>query len=208
MAEGIKKCPECGAENNEFAIACSSCGYPFSSSQVKCSECGAMIPDNLDTCPSCGAPKNVNDSIGYSEKRKAVDPKKRYISYVMFALAIVFLIMAVRTRFFGEYDYYSEVIYEYEDNIDEYRDLKHENQATADSYSGGIFKYGYQDIANSYQGLIDDANDRIDYYESLQKAIVIKSAVFLIVAAVLAVIGFKFLNGGQLNGINKMSQLQ
>ena len=56
MDENTKKCPECGADNDAFAITCSSCGYPFSDEQVKCSECGEMIPDNLDCCPNCGAP--------------------------------------------------------------------------------------------------------------------------------------------------------
>lgn len=56
----------------------------------------------------------------------------------------------------------------------------------ANSYNPGFFRNSYKDLANSYQGLIDDAEDSIDEYKGKQRTIVVKAVIMLIVAVGMA----------------------
>lgn len=53
--EEKRRCRECGAENLEDALFCSSCGAALNA----CKECGEKNPATISFCSSCGAPLNV-----------------------------------------------------------------------------------------------------------------------------------------------------
>lgn len=52
----MKKCPNCGAEAEDSALFCSSCGasLPEGKSGSFCSHCGTKIEGNPAFCPKCG----------------------------------------------------------------------------------------------------------------------------------------------------------
>lgn len=204
--ENTRVCPECGTINESSANSCKYCGYVFGEYTV-CSECGTECPPEYSECPSCGAVLRVNDNKhAISNVRKITYQQRKYLAYAMMAVAFLMAIISFKVRFLGNYDYYSKVIYDYENNKREYMDLRNENQMESDSYKGGLFKYGYQDIANGYQGLMDDADERIGYYEGLKGRIVIKSTFFCAFAVVLFIVAIKMIRMGEdKNGINKVS---
>lgn len=54
------KCPECGKEVSNRAVACPYCGMPFAEteepvlSKYVCLKCGEKLPENVLSCPKCG----------------------------------------------------------------------------------------------------------------------------------------------------------
>lgn len=54
------KCPECGKEVSNKAVACPYCGMPFIEmeesllSKYICLKCGERLPENILSCPKCG----------------------------------------------------------------------------------------------------------------------------------------------------------
>ena len=48
-------CTYCGAQNEDSATVCASCGRPLSSQKTKfCKHCGAQIAEDCVVCPVCG----------------------------------------------------------------------------------------------------------------------------------------------------------
>ena len=47
----FRLCPECGADNEPDAAACTKCGKAF---PKKCPKCGASVPGGIKFCPECG----------------------------------------------------------------------------------------------------------------------------------------------------------
>ena len=200
-----KICPECGMENDADVYACKRCGYTFVDFCV-CEECGTEYPADYEECPHCG---RGNKAFAKAETNMAgayINKNKKTFFYILIALAIVFAVVSIKIRFFGDYDYYSRVIVDYQDNKIEYRQSRNENQKEADSYKGGLFKYGYQDIANGYQDLMDDADERIAYYEGLKTKVIVESAICIALAVALVIIAMKcFYKGEEKDGFNKVS---
>ncbi len=201
-----KACPECGTVNEVNVTSCIYCGYVFGKYTV-CRQCGTECPPDYTECPNCGAVLGITaNKHATSNIRKVTYQQKKYVAYTMMAAAIIMAIISFKVRFLGNYDYYSEVIYNYEDNKREYRDLRNENQKESDSYKGGLFKYGYQDIANGYQGLMDDADERIEYFEGLKTRIVVTSAACFVFGVALFIVAIKLIQKGEdKNGINQVS---
>jgi membrane protease subunit (stomatin/prohibitin family) len=54
-------CPRCGADNDQKARRCTSCGTPLATPET-CSHCGGTLPPNSSTCPSCARPVGVLQS--------------------------------------------------------------------------------------------------------------------------------------------------
>lgn len=51
----MKYCEACGTPNDENATACVSCGRPFITRKMKyCKHCGAQIDEECIICPICG----------------------------------------------------------------------------------------------------------------------------------------------------------
>ena len=177
----ITKCPECGNDVGTTDEKCSSCGYPLKLAATieKCPECGKPVSATDEKCKSCGYPLKREADI---KAVNNVDPKKRNIGIALIVVGIIFAFLSYKTRFMGNYDYYSGVIDWYEDSIRDYRDSKQEMLAEANSYNPGYFRDSYNDLARSYQGLIDDAEVKIDEYKGKQREIVIKAGIMFIYA--------------------------
>ncbi len=200
-----KICPECGMENETDVYACKRCGYTFVDYCV-CEECGTEYPTDDEECPHCGKGNKAHAGGETNIAGAYIKKNKKAIFYILIALAIVFALVSIKIRFWGDYDYYSRVILEYQENKMEYRQSRNENQKEADSYKGGLFKLGYQDIANGYQNLMDDADERIEYFEGLKTKIVVESVVCIIIAVALVIVAMKyFYKGEEKDGINTVS---
>lgn len=146
---------------------------------IVCPECRREIPKDADRCPNCGYPLKSESAI------KAVnqaDPKMRIVGIALFIVGIIFAFQSYKTRYMGDYDHYTSVIGQYEDSILDYEDSKQEMIDMANSYAPGLFRYSYNNLADDYQGLIDDAVVKIDEYRGKQHAIVMKALLMLITA--------------------------
>lgn len=177
-------CPECNKETSADVTICSHCGFPMGEAKVEtnyntCPECGSVINPNAKKCDACGYPL---DLITNNRTNKLVDPKKKIIGITMIVVGIIFVFLSYKVRFMGDYDYNAGVIERYEDNIKEYRDLKQEMMDEANSYSSGLFKTSYKNLAYSYQELIDDAEESIGEYRGKQHAIVTKALIMLLIS--------------------------
>ncbi len=64
-------CKNCGAEMNENAVACMSCGFAKGTGNKFCSNCGKEINPGAAICTSCGAAIAVTPAVG-EEKSKLV----------------------------------------------------------------------------------------------------------------------------------------
>jgi len=181
-------CPECNTEISANVTVCPHCGFPMGEAKEEnsydtCPECGNVINPNAEKCDACGYPLN---RVINNVTNKSVDPKKKIIGIIMIVVGIIFAFLSYKARFMGDYDYNVGVIERYEDNIKEYRDLKQEMMDEANSYSSGLFKTSYKNLAYSYQELIDDAEDSIDEYQGKQRAIVTKAMIMLLISLGLA----------------------
>lgn len=50
----MKKCPNCGKENNDNAKFCIDCGASLSDHNIRCPRCNAVTNANSKICPKCG----------------------------------------------------------------------------------------------------------------------------------------------------------
>ena len=66
-------CKNCGAEINENAVACMTCGFAKGSGEKFCSNCGSEINPGAIICTKCGAGvKAVAATVGGEQKSKLV----------------------------------------------------------------------------------------------------------------------------------------
>jgi len=64
-------CKNCGAEMNENAAACMSCGFANGNGEKFCSNCGSEINAGAAICTNCGAAvKNVAVNANGEQKSK------------------------------------------------------------------------------------------------------------------------------------------
>lgn len=63
-------CKNCGAEINENAVACMSCGFAKGTGEKFCSNCGKEINPGAVVCTNCGASvKATNTVVGGGEQK-------------------------------------------------------------------------------------------------------------------------------------------
>lgn len=175
-------CPECNNEISTDDLVCPHCGYPIGEDKIKvdkCPECGNDVNLLDEKCSVCGYP--LKEKVNKNAKN-IPDSKKRILGIAMIVVGILLVFFAYKTRFMSDYDYNAGVIERYEDNIKEYRDLKQEMMDEANSYSSGLFKTSYKNLAYSYQELIDDAEESIGEYQGKQRAIVTKALIMLLIS--------------------------
>ena len=65
-------CKNCGAEMNENAVACMSCGFAKGTGEKFCSVCGAEINAGAVICTKCGAATKPVAVANGEEKSKLV----------------------------------------------------------------------------------------------------------------------------------------
>lgn len=65
-------CKNCGAEMNENAAACMSCGFAKGTGDKFCSNCGKEINPGAAICTSCGAAVKTAPVAGAEQKSKLV----------------------------------------------------------------------------------------------------------------------------------------
>ena len=62
-------CKNCGAEINENAVACMSCGFAKNSGEKFCANCGSEINLGAIICTKCGANVNSTTAVSGAEKK-------------------------------------------------------------------------------------------------------------------------------------------
>ena len=62
-------CKNCGAEINENAVACMSCGFGKGTGEKFCSNCGKEINPGAVICTSCGASVKTPTLNTYGEQK-------------------------------------------------------------------------------------------------------------------------------------------
>ncbi len=65
-------CKNCGAEMNENAVACMSCGFAKGTGEKFCSVCGAEINAGAVICTKCGAATKPVAAANGEQKSKLV----------------------------------------------------------------------------------------------------------------------------------------
>ena len=65
-------CKNCGAEMNENAVACMSCGFAKGTGEKYCSNCGKELNPGAAICTTCGAAVKADTVVGGEQKSKLV----------------------------------------------------------------------------------------------------------------------------------------
>lgn len=65
-------CKNCGAEINENAVACMSCGFAKGNGEKYCSNCGKEINPGAAICVNCGVPVKASTAVNGEQKSKLV----------------------------------------------------------------------------------------------------------------------------------------
>ena len=147
---------------------------------VRCPECGKEVEDITIICPECGYQLKKTEV----EKTSVTENKKnRKLAIGMCIIGCILLILALRTITSSKYKIYVE---NYETCIAEYE----ENLEKANSYSWGILKSGYGNIASQYKDMADEAKKTIWIYR-------IKTIVLGGVGIVFIIGGYKKIKNGQ-----------
>lgn len=64
-------CKNCGAEINENAVACMSCGFAKGTGEKFCSNCGKEINPGAVICTNCGASVKATTTVVASGEQKS-----------------------------------------------------------------------------------------------------------------------------------------
>ena len=104
---------------------------------IKCPECGREISDTVKCCPNCGVEIKKQNSITDKSKAK---------NYILIAVSIILLIIAISLVASSEFKYNL-------DNIDYYTE-QYEN---AKSHSSGFLGSGYASLASKWKDMRDEA---------------------------------------------------
>jgi hypothetical protein len=125
--------------------------------KMKCPDCGLELKANAKTCISCGCPI-VYDS-GRSSRQSVLTKRKCFGISLCLAAIVCFVICFTRVSN-DQYRFY----------IQHYGECKagyEESMLTAESYGYGFFRSSYQDIASTYQDLMDSDQKKIWTYRAL-----------------------------------------
>jgi hypothetical protein len=171
-------------------------------SSIICPECGCEIAPTDTICRKCGFPLKDVDRY-HDETHK--NPVEIVVGMAMVLVGIFLMYNAYKTRFQGDYDYIVKLIKEHESHIEEYQDLKQEMLNEANSYSPGFFRNSYKELANTYQRLIDNANEKIEEYKEEQNDI-IKRSIGLLILAIACVLSGGFMMTHNLEVVNNTKQ--
>lgn len=175
------KCPECGQEIAEKTGFCSNCGFDLENDTIVCYECGTVLKKNTIVCINCGAPM-AEDSETKTKESALKKWKNKIIGIGMIIAACVLFIVAFTKVRDESYIFYKE---QYEKCEAGYEDAK----AMANS-SSGYFKSSYNNIADTYQEMMDDVMEEINEYR-------IQAIVCLGAGTVLAILGSIILKKGK-----------
>ncbi len=197
MSEGIRICPECNTDNPESATICFNCGYPFFN-EIRCPECNRKIQKNNSACPICGFPLEKTDEVSTANLK--TNSTIKYLGYGLWVFALVFFVLAYKTRFTGDYSKYTDLIEKYEDNISYYTEEKNECQNEPDRYINGIIDSGYEILVKGWQRLIDETKSNIQECKTQMRKIIIKSVVFLMFGIAFGVGGGVLIKRSQIRG--------
>lgn len=104
---------------------------------IKCSECGKEISDTVKYCPNCGVE---------IKKQNSITDKAKIKNYIVIAVSIVLIIIAISLVTSSEFKYYL-------DNIDYYTE-QYEN---ARSHSSGFLGGSYASLASKWKDMRDEA---------------------------------------------------
>lgn len=104
---------------------------------IKCPECGKEISDTVKYCPNCGVEITIQNSITGKSKTK---------NYIVIAVSIVLIIIAISLVASSEFKYYL-------DNIDYYTE-QYENTK---SHSSGFLGSSYASLASKWKDMRDEA---------------------------------------------------
>ena len=109
------KCPSCGAEISERAVACPHCGIQLAAKAHEeatniCQECGRALSEDIEACPFCGCPvekeKTVNGAIPVNAPIVENIPKRSFFQqYKKLILIIVpvFLLVLILAVAWGNH---------------------------------------------------------------------------------------------------------
>lgn len=161
---------------------------------MKCPECGNEVTEGVNECPCCGYEIMPSEADTQETSNRSVVPiyqNKKYIGIVLSVVACVLFIVAFTRVNNDTYSFYKQ---HYKECMEGYADCK----ATANDYSGWLFKSSYENIASSYEKMAKDDNREIWKYR-------IQAIILCFGGLVCCVVGYKLVKGEMCNGIGKVS---
>lgn len=118
---------------------------------INCPECGKEIEKINRICPECGYQLKEDDKQHMSI---VANGNKSILGVLLCIVGCILLIIAFKTITSSKYKFYTE-------NYGTYVAGYEENIEKSNSYSWGLLKSGYSDIASGYKTMADEAKHTI-----------------------------------------------
>ena len=174
----LLNCPECGSEIESRTGSCANCGFDLENNCKECYECGTLLMKSAIVCTKCGAPMSViNEDATKVDKVVLNKSKNRYIGIGMIIIACILFVISFSRVNNEKYEFYKK---HYEDCEEGYIETK----SMANSYSSGFFKSSYNNIADSYQDMMDNDMDEINKFRTQAVICLATGVVFIIVGTI------------------------
>lgn len=190
---------------------CINCGYELFPTDTVCDRCGTKVsrekkePVNKVFLDNVKTPRidveylKIHDEVSERSVKKSNEPQylkiddkcgNRTLPIVSIVLGIVLFLAAIVFFTSSKYKDNSLLIIEYKSYLSEYNLKYSEMKKEADSYvNPGIFKNGYNDIAQGYKNLYDNTTGDIAKLKKSNIKIVVITVALFIVSIILLIYG-------------------